>query len=448
LSVNEHNRKLTIDFSNFRQDWLKALVKIYILLRAKSAISINTIYLDVHFLNKFSSFLQEHNIYNPEQIDLNIFESFDHHLNAEKLKQNTIANCYRVLSKFFDTCRTEKWLNINTYWFKGKKRIVCPEIIDYLPEEVWNQLDQNLQYLPEPIQRMVLLMRVTGIRVGELCNIPFDCLRKHGEKWHIRFTTEKYQVVDELPIVTPELVALIKEQQDYIRHCFGENYNKLFCSNKAIKKGIGKDDDALVFSPQPKVMLSKSFNKWLNRLARKRKICSKNGEIWHFKSHQFRRTVATLMTNAGVRDLIIQKYLRHRSPDMQKHYKHILTQVLGDEIEELMQEKKYVDITGKVVSSYKPQNPLTELMRRKMHQITTQYGECHRRDIKDECRTINACWRCEHWRISTNDLPYLTEDLERVEQELKVAGKLGMIRQQQGLEDDRNNLLNCIQGLE
>ncbi|WP_207713998.1 hypothetical protein [Scytonema sp. UIC 10036] len=153
------------------------------------------------------------------------------------------------------------------------------------------------------------------------------------------------------------------------------------------------------------------------------------------------------MTNAGVRDLIIQKYLRHRSLDMQRHYKHILKQVLGAEYEELMQEKKYVDITG-LVSRHQPKNPITEFVRRKMYQITTQYGECHRPTLKAPCPTVNACWRCEHWRASTDDLVYLKSDLQRVESEIKIAEDLGMIRQRQGLESDRNNLINLIKRLE
>lgn len=154
------------------------------------------------------------------------------------------------------------------------------------------------------------------------------------------------------------------------------------------------------------------------------------------------------MTNAGVRDLIIQKYLRHRSPDMQRHYKHLLKQVVGDELEELMREKKYVDITGKVIASHQPKNPITELLRRRMYQITTQYGECHRPVLKTPCQTVNACWRCKEWRTSTDDLPYLKDDLKRVEEELQIAKQMGMFRQQYGLEDDRDSLLNCIKGLE
>lgn len=191
-----------------------------------------------------------------------------------------------------------------------------------------------------------------------------------------------------------------------------------------------------------------TFNRWLNRLAKRYKIQTKKGEIWHFQSHQFRRTFATVMANAGVRDLIIQKYLRHRSPDMQNHYKHLLKQVLGSEYQELMKETKYVDSTGKLVATHKPKNPITEILRRKMYQITTQYGECHRSTIKDPCQTVNACWRCEHWRTSLDDLDALKSDLQRIEKELEIAVRLGMVRQQKGLFEDSQSLKLRIQGLE
>lgn len=154
------------------------------------------------------------------------------------------------------------------------------------------------------------------------------------------------------------------------------------------------------------------------------------------------------MTNAGVRDLIIQKYLRHRSPDMQNHYKHLLKQVLGDEYQELIKETKYVDNTGKIVATHKPKNPITELLRRKMYQITTQYGECHRPVLKSPCQTVNACWRCEYWLTSTDDLNALKDDFQRIGVELEIANQLGMVRQQQGLVSDQRSLAIRIQGLE
>ncbi len=154
------------------------------------------------------------------------------------------------------------------------------------------------------------------------------------------------------------------------------------------------------------------------------------------------------MTNAGVRDLIIQKYLRHRSPDMQNYYKHLLKEVVGEEYQELMQSTKYVDSTGKIVKEHKPKNVITELMRRKMYQVTTNYGECHRPVLKSPCQTVNACWQCEHWLTSTDDLNYLKQDLQRIDEELEIATNLGLVRQSKGLTDDKERLIVRIQGLE
>jgi integrase len=414
--------------------------------RAKPNTLASNISSKLHYLKKFSLFLEEQFIYRAEQINDQVFEAFGSELSSRKLKQRTIQLAYQSLKDFFNVCRLEGWLDISTYWFTGKTKIIRTnnDDIDYIPEEVWNQLDQNLHYFPEPVQRMVLTQRVLGLRVGELCNMPFDCLRQRNEGWRIRFTTEKYNTIDELPIATPELVAVIREQQEYIRQNFGDGYDKLFCTNSS----TGINSNGLTFKPVPKIMLGCSYNKWLNRLAKQCEIRSKDGELWHFRSHQFRRTVATVMTNAGIRDLIIMKYLRHRSLDMVRYYAHLLKTVLGDEYEELMREKKYVDITGKVVDSYKAKNPVTELLRRKMHQISTQYGECHRPILNSPCQTVNACWRCQHWCTSTDDLYYLRDDFKRVEQELQIAERLGMVRQEQGLKGDHESLLNRIKGLE
>jgi integrase/recombinase XerD len=442
LKLQEHFVTLTLNFQDFYPEDFKLLAKLHILSRVRRKDSIITISGCTSRLKKFSYFLKSANIFSIQQVNNQILEEFLSYLKKSQVAEVSIAGILSILKIFFDDCRLSGWLKINTYWFLGRsKRIKIPknDEINYIPEEVWNQLDENLHNLPEQLQRMILVIRTTGIRGGELLNLPFDCLRARGNQWRLRFNSEKYNIEDELPII-PDLVVVIKEQQSYIKKHFNHGFEKLFCGNTS---------NPHFFKPKPEVMSLSSFNRWLNVLAHKCNICaSSSQEPWNFTSHQFRRTVATIMTNAGVRDLIIQKYLRHRSPDMQRHYKHILQQVLGEEYQELMKEKKYVDISGKVIASYKPNNPVTELMRRKMHQITTQYGECHRPNIKEPCQTVNACWRCEHWQTSTDDLSYLHEDLERLNKEILIAEQLGMIRQHQGLIEDYKHLATRIQGLE
>ncbi len=447
LKISPHQKVWTLNFQSISQDWFRLLVKLYILVKAKPNQPGNTIKGFVIYLRGFSKFLDKRNIYSPKHIDNQVFEEFDYYLKAKGLKDSSLGHYRSTICNFFDTCRTEGWIDVNTYWFRGKRNRVHVnnDEVDYIPEEVWHQLEENLHYLPEPVQRMILVIKTTGIRGGELLNLPLDCLRKRGKQWRLRLTTEKYDIKDEIPITVPELVAVIKEQQKYIKQIFGDKFDNLFCSNHP---GHHRKDGTLSFSPNSSVMSTGTFNLWLNRLAEKINILTSEGEIYEFKSHQFRRTVGTVMTNAGVRDLIAQKYLRHRSPDMLPHYQHLLKQTLGDEFEELIKDKKYHDISGKVVEIIKGKNPITEFIRRKMYPFTTQYGECHRPILKSPCQTVNACWRCEYWRITDGDLNYLKEDFARVEEELKVAKTLSMTRQQQGLEDDRNNLSAIIQGVE
>lgn len=439
LKNSEHRKLLSLTFEKIEQDWLKLLAKLYTLIRSQRKLSTGVIRSDLGCLVKFSRFLERKSIFSPENINDELFEEYEHYLKSSKLATRTISHNYTALINFFDLCRIEGWLEVSTYWFRRRCKRVKPnnDDIEYIPEEVWNQLTEHLHYLPEQNQRMVILLKATGFRIGELLTLPLDCLRKRNEQWRIRLTTEKYREEDEIPIVS-ELVVIIQEQQEFVREHFGDSYRYLF----------GSYGGGILHKPVPRVMSSKTFSNRLNLLAREHNIRTKEGEIWHFKSHQFRKTFLTVMTNAGVRDLIIQKYARHRSPDMQDYYKHLFKKVLGDEYDELMKETKYVDSTGKIVAVHKPKDPLTEFTRRRMYPISTMYGECHRPLLKQPCQTVNACSRCEYWRTSTNDLPYLKQDLERVENELEIATRLKMVRQQQGLAGDRERLLNRIQGLE
>ncbi|QFS52355.1 tyrosine-type recombinase/integrase [Nostoc sphaeroides] len=449
LKINEHRQQLTINFTDISPEWFKLLIKLYTLVRAKPGKPVQTIVNEINLLKMFSKRLSTLPIYSPDGINDSVFDDFEHWLQTKRLKESSIQGYYKALSNFFNTCRLEGWLNVNTCWFIGKFKAIYPKTneIEYIPEEVWNQVDKNLHILPESLQRMILVIRTLGLRAGELLNLRFDCLKQRNGEWYIRLETEKIGEEDELLICEPLLIIVVKQQQDYIRQHFKDGYNKLFCVSKRLGTHQ-KRIDPLRFIPQSKTMSLESFNQWLNRFAKKCNICTNDGKLWHFTSHQFRRTVATVSSNAGVDPLVIQHTLRHRTPEMLKHYVSLNKRVLNAELEQMMKDRKYVNVEGKIIDIYKPKNPVEELVRRKMYQVITQYGECHRSVLQAPCQTVNACWRCEHWRTTHEDLPYLKQDLNRVEKELKIIKREGLIKLEQGLERDRNNLKNCLEALE
>ena len=62
----------------------------------------------------------------------------------------------------------------------------------------------------------------------------------------------------------------------------------------------------------------------LNHLAKTKNIVDEQGEIFHFKTHQFRHTYAVKLLNGGADILTIQELLAHASPEMTLRYAKLL----------------------------------------------------------------------------------------------------------------------------
>lgn len=143
LKIDEHQRLWILNFSEFRLDWFKLLVKLYTLNRVTTIKKIKTLRQNLTHLKRFSVFLVNQFVGSPEQINFQVFEEFDYYLRSEKVKEKTRILHYISLKNFFNVCRREGWLQINTYWFKGRcNQRACPknDEIKYIPEEVWTSL--------------------------------------------------------------------------------------------------------------------------------------------------------------------------------------------------------------------------------------------------------------------------------------------------------------------
>lgn len=438
MRINQHDRKYSVSFNGISQKWFKDIVKIYVLYRRIQGIEASTLIGGLCKVTHFANFLESRFIYSFSEIRDEVFELF--FIERKRIISLSTYNLeVSSLKVFFETAAKQGWINTSTYWFSRKQKLFINKKVIYIPEEVWNQLDGNLHHLHVQVQRMVLLIRTKGLRIGELLQMPFNCLRqrRNGE-WELHFTNSKFNNAPENMDILPELATLIQEQQSYIREHLGKDFDYLFCS---LTKGPNS-------RPTRNVMSHSCFSDHLNRLAITYEIRDKSGQIWRFTSHQFRRTVATILANSGVREYIIQCYLRHRNPDMKKSYIHLFPETLQREIDELKKEKRLVDITGRVVEKYKPLNETTEFLRRKLYPRVIQVGECHRPIVKDPCLTTNACWRCEHYRVTEDDLPFLKADLPRVQEAILESEQLGRIRSLAELRKDESFLLRSIKTLE
>lgn len=453
LRVNKHSQRKLINFGFIEQDWLKDKVKQYILYKASQKTALNTLLVHMCSFNLFSKLLTKQCVNNYSEIDDYLLELYINKLNKYSLA--TQRHYLASIKTFFDTGNLNQWFNVPTYFLEQYKyNYQQKPKIDYIPDEVLHQLDKHLHLLPDSLQRLVILIRALGLRQSEILQLRFDCLRqlKNGN-WVIKFTNWKFQEqLDILPI-NESLVAVVKEQQEYIVDNLGNNFSYLFCGNKTgSRKKTERNQLSNNYHPVNKVCSSWTFSYFLNKLSQHCNICDNSGAIWKFSSHQFRRTVATKMTNEGVRQYIIQSYLRHRSPDMMLHYAQLLPETIKEEMEEFRKQKKIIDITGKKVEQIHPEldNDISlQWLRAKMQPKALAMGFCARPALLKPCPHANACMSCEHFRLDEDDIPALEDHLKRTV-ELKIESEnLGYIRQIKAIEEDEiklNKLISSLRG--
>jgi integrase/recombinase XerD len=424
------------------------LKNIFIFYRA-STTEFSTLCRHLKAIKYFGFFLAEFfpELINANQINEKILTEYYIHLKRQKYKSSHIKKSLVCLKVFLDLGNTQGWFDIPHEflgdWIGAAHRDikVSPR---FIPDDVLTQLNQHLVALPEPVQRMVLVIQECGLRVSELVGLQFDCLQQDSTGgWFLKFIRWKMKREDIIP-VSKELAGVIKAQQSYIRQSLGDEYKYLFCG--AVRYFQNKE--LAEFSPIPKLMLSQMFNQYLNWLAKKFEIRDSSQKNWHFQSHQFRHSVGTKMINNNVPHHIIQRYLGHASPTMTSIYAHLMDETLKKEIENY--HTKVVNMTGQVIKSdfiELDNNVELQLMKKQVLSEVLPHGYCALPAHLD-CSKGNACLQCGDFRTTKEFLDKHKEHKERTQQALEIAKANNWQRQTQVNEEVLKNLNNIINELE
>lgn len=130
-------------------------------------------------LRYFSQFLGEnYALEKIQEINRDIILDYLSHLAGQKLSPDTRGHKLSTISLFFETGIINGWFKISPHLIRKedypKRSKVMPR---YIPEEVIRQLNQHISSLPDPVVRMILVIQECGLRIGELCQLPFDCLK-------------------------------------------------------------------------------------------------------------------------------------------------------------------------------------------------------------------------------------------------------------------------------
>lgn len=301
----------------------------------------------------------------------------------------------------------------------------------YLPEAVVEQLNRHVDALPEPLMRMVLVLQECGMRISELCSMPFDCLHRDGDgDWWLRYYQGKQTKEHSIPLL-PETVAVLREQQAFVRQAYGST-PFLFPNAR---------------TPQQPTK-QQHFARRLNRLAYEREIRDESGARFRFESHQFRHTVGTRMINRGYPQHIVQRFLGHETPAMTSVYAHLHDATLKRAFQKFARGQ--VDVTGRAGQLDTLAYDLADLQwfKRNLHAQALPHGTCWLPATKGQCPHANACFTCAPWRTDLRYLPVLQQQLGETRGIIDKAKSNGWARQVEMNEQVERNLVRVIATLE
>jgi integrase len=154
-----------------------------------------------------------------------------------------------------------------------------------------------------------LLIRHTGMRIGECADLSFDCLHSTGpDQWAIHVPLGKLKTERMVPVdsFVGELVQRLR---------FFRSLDSL------------PVDGRLLARPRTKEALVRQLRDYLHQ------VCHALGLPTRIVPHQFRHSYATEMLRAGVSLLAVMKLLGHTSPEMTMRYLDVVLTDLQREFE-------------------------------------------------------------------------------------------------------------------
>jgi integrase len=299
----------------------------------------------------------------------------------------------------------------------------------------------------EQAMRITMLVALLGRRISEICLLDRDPLEPllpsaaaadrrpdpvddgEGSDAQAPVAKLRYQQtkIDGAPntiLVHAEVVAIIREQQEWVQRYFAEHSapgktpRYLFLATKMNRNGDRPYTD-------------RTLRGLLTELATRLDVRDSTGALVDFqRTHRFRHTVATSLLNAGVPLHVLQRYLGHLTPTMSMTYAQTLQSTA--EAEFLRYRKITADARNIEVD---PQDlyDMLELDRRTDRVLPNGWCLLPPRQV---CAKGNACLTCDKFATDATFLPELQTQQARTGQLIEERRAAFQARTGQEMGDD------------
>lgn len=324
---------------------------------------------------------------------------------------------------------TSKLLLSEDYPILDKKSI---DTIDCIPDYVLDQLFENINELHPDIQPIIWISFKTGMRISDTLGLTQDSLVRLNGKYSIQTDIEKTFVKGHRIPIDEHLANIIAVLIHKSKELSNDDNNPnrfLFVRYRGSRKG------------RP------FFQGWvsnkLNELSIKKNIKDELGNIFHFKTHQFRHTYAVKMLNNGADILTVQELLAHSSPEMTIRYARLLDDTKRIAFENVIKQGVFTfDLNGEIHKISEedtiPENIIDMMWRdEKLNSLDNPYGTCRARvngncplAVDPPCLTANDGKPCFDLAVGMSSF-----DIKKYELLIDTTSKWIQTSKEYGRED-------------
>ena len=279
-----------------------------------------------------------------------------------------------------------------------------PRLDRPLPRALSPGTDRDLMtaigQLTDPFARTALiLLRGTGIRLGELLDLELDCVwdsPSHGS-W-LKVPLGKLGTERTVPLDATTLAAL----DGWMTHRGPQ---------RALPHPRQQRPADFLFTERGRRLTAYRLRRGLDDAAAAAGLRGRDGQLLHPTPHQLRHTYATSLINAGMSLQALMALLGHVTTEMTLRYASLAAPAVRTAYEEAM-SKARTRLTLAIAPAGQPIIPgRVEWLRAEMLKTRVAHGYCSRQLAAEACPYANICEQCDNYTTSTEFLPQIEAQL-------------------------------------
>ena len=302
-----------------------------------------------------------------------------------------------------------------------------------IPEDIIEKINSHSEELA-PLYKLIYdIFANTGLRLKEVFFLEADCIE-----------SSRYSGICQLKFKPYKTLAARRRHNagDYHRVMITKDLaDKIFqhISDTAIDREAAKSK-YIFLSRKPRcetvVMDSHPFIKDLRNIIEKYDIRDENGELWHFTTKQFRKTVAVTLIENGATTAELAYWLGHMcSSTAARYYVEVRKMKLVELNTRFFKEKFDLILSGEQLEEYTEEERRLLYMDFRLEQRRVELGYCLLKIADGRCSNRISLYNCVNCKNLCTGMKYLPHWNELLIQQEMVIKTLVQTYHNNGIED-------------